>query len=293
MQLQSDARRPGLVAGLVVSALCCDNALAKGWLARDWIGMVFRNSMTPLVVAFAMLASVGCAHAADAGLQALVAAYPDFLASQDGGFLLWKDGTRQPVSDGRDDKSFDEKLARPSILDQMSLPYPAGPLSAPPALQNDPGRFRNIGFFDKIYGDCDRGETQKRLVKIAWLPKSQGGSVVVTSVNGVADRLTAVSRALDELPARLKIFAYPSAGAFNCRVVKDTGNRSGHAWGIAIDLNTKYADYWLWARGGAYKNQMPAEIVEIFEQQGFIWGGKWGHFDTMHFEFRPELTPEK
>jgi hypothetical protein len=20
-----------------------------------------------------------------------------------------------------------------------------------------------------------------------------------------------------------------------------------------------------------------------------IWGGKWGHFDTMHFEYRPEL----
>ena len=23
---------------------------------------------------------------------------------------------------------------------------------------------------------------------------------------------------------------------------------------------------------------------------GFIWGGKWYHYDTMHFEFRPELV---
>jgi hypothetical protein len=34
---------------------------------------------------------------------------------------------------------------------------------------------------------------------------------------------------------------------------------------------------------------MPYEIVDIFEKQGFIWGGKWYHFDTMHFEYRPEL----
>ena len=32
-------------------------------------------------------------------------------------------------------------------------------------------------------------------------------------------------------------------------------------------------------------------IVEIFERHGFIWGGKWYHYDTMHFEYRPELLP--
>ena len=31
------------------------------------------------------------------------------------------------------------------------------------------------------------------------------------------------------------------------------------------------------------------EVVEIFEKYGFIWGGKWYHYDTMHFEYRPEL----
>ena len=29
--------------------------------------------------------------------------------------------------------------------------------------------------------------------------------------------------------------------------------------------------------------------LEIFERHGFIWGGKWYHYDTMHFEYRPEL----
>jgi len=34
---------------------------------------------------------------------------------------------------------------------------------------------------------------------------------------------------------------------------------------------------------------MPQQIVDIFERHGFIWGGKWYHYDTMHFEYRPEL----
>ncbi len=38
-----------------------------------------------------------------------------------------------------------------------------------------------------------------------------------------------------------------------------------------------------------YPNQIPWPIVLVFEKNGFIWGGKWHHYDTMHFEYRPEL----
>ena len=34
---------------------------------------------------------------------------------------------------------------------------------------------------------------------------------------------------------------------------------------------------------------LPDEIVAAFERHGFIWGGKWAHFDSFHFEYRPEL----
>jgi hypothetical protein len=30
---------------------------------------------------------------------------------------------------------------------------------------------------------------------------------------------------------------------------------------------------------------------QVLEKHGFIWGGKWYHFDTMHLEHRPELLP--
>lgn len=40
-----------------------------------------------------------------------------------------------------------------------------------------------------------------------------------------------------------------------------------------------------------YINTFEMKIVEIFERHGFIWGGRWYHFDTMHFEYRPEMNP--
>ena len=169
---------------------------------------------------------------------------------------------------------------------EPALPQGTADASARP--QDDPGRFRNSAFFDKMYGHCDAGETRKHLTKVKWLPASGGGYVEVTTVNGVADKLRTVAKEIEQLHLAIKHFAYPSAGGFNCRTVKDTGKRSMHAYGAAIDLNTKFADYWLWSPGG-YRNRMPVEMVAIFERHGFIWGGKWGHFDTMHFEYRPEL----
>ena len=51
--------------------------------------------------------------------------------------------------------------------------------------------------------------------------------------------------------------------------------------------------YWKWEGPNWQVNaieQVPWEIVTSFEKHGFIWGGKWNHYDTMHFEYRPELV---
>jgi hypothetical protein len=249
---------------------------------------VTARAIAPVVLLSSCLAATPTA-AQDGALDKLVRAYPAFLASHDGATLIWKDGTRMPVSDGRSDKTFAEKLKSPTILDQLSVPYVKGPMPAPPLPDHDPGRFRNVAFFNKMYGNCAKGEVQGRFAKVPWLPKAGGGGVSVTTVNDVAGRLRAISDELDGLPAPLRSYAFPSAGTYNCRVVQDTGNPSAHGWGIAIDLNTRYADYWLWAKKQVYTNRIPFEIVAVFERHGFIWGGKWSHFDTMHFEYRPEL----
>jgi hypothetical protein len=216
------------------------------------------------------------------------------LAGYDSTDLIWRDGTRMPLSDGRPNKSFEEMLRHGSILDQIRLAYPVGAAALLGEPQNDPGRIRNRAFFDKAYGNCWRGEVAPRLVSVVWLPRSWGHMIKVTSVNGVAEQIAEISDELDALPPAIKRFVYPPAGTYNCRTVADTGQPSMHAWGAAIDINTAHADYWLWRRSGlmdaGQTGRIAAEIVEIFERHGFIWGGKWSHYDTMHFEYRPELV---
>jgi D-alanyl-D-alanine carboxypeptidase len=247
--------------------------------ARLWTAII----AVPLLAGFAEPS-----RAADPALDALVRAYPEQLAGYDATGLMWRDGTRMPLSDGRPGKSYDEMLRHGSILDQIRSPYPAGGGVAAADFGMDPGRIRNRAFFDKMYGNCWRGEVAPRLTSVLWLPQSWDRTIRVTSINGVTERLAAISLQLDALPAAFKRHIYPPAGTYSCRAVADTGQPSMHSWGAAIDLNTAHADYWLWSRSPS-ANPIPAEIVEIFERHGFIWGGKWSHYDTMHFEYRPEL----
>lgn len=229
-------------------------------------------------------------------LDSLVAAYPDFLAGHEKGVLLWKDGTRMPFSDGKEGlKDFATRLDAPSLKDQFHAPYRTGPLTHPPAPDMDPGRVRYEPLFVKMYGDCRRkGDVEKNLVEIVWLPRKWGRTIRVTRVNGVDQKLAAVSAELDQLPAELDPLLFPPAGTLNCRMIAGTRRLSTHGFAMAIDIATRHAHYWRWSKRDAtgrypYRNAIPHEIVEIFERHGFIWGGKWYHYDTMHFEYRPEL----
>lgn len=225
-------------------------------------------------------------------LDALVAAYPQFLARHDGDTVYWRDGTAMPARDGKPAKSFAEALRGASILDQFRIPYRKG-AARTPSRDEDPGRFRNTAFFGKMYGDCTRGEVARNLVEIVWLPRSWGRTVKVTAANGVARKLVAVSAEIEKLPPAIRKAAYPIAGVYSCRPVADTGQMSMHAYAAAIDLNLAVSDYWFWQKPRTdpirYRNRMPQPIVDIFERHGFIWGGRWYHYDTMHFEYRPEL----
>lgn len=225
----------------------------------------------------------------------LVRAYPEHLSGVDGNALVWRDGTRMPISDGKPGKDFETLLNQPDIDDMFSMPYRVGRPTGAPSLNEDPGRIRYEPFFSKMYGDCRKGDVKSHLRAVKWLPDWGGGTVEVTTVNGVADRLEAVIRDLAKLPEDDRKYLVPASGTFNCRLIAGTDRRSMHAYAAAIDINTKFTNYWLWAKPKGtdipYVNRIPFEIVEIFEKHGFIWGGKWYHYDTMHFEYRPELLP--
>ena len=92
------------------------------------------------------------------------------------------------------------------------------------------------------------------------------------------------------------------AYGFVWREIAGTQRMSFHSWGLAVDILPTdlrgRAVFWQWELP-RNPNWMlipledrwspPPPVVEAFERQGFIWGGKWAFFDTMHFEFRPEL----
>ena len=243
--------------------------------------------------AFAALLAASAAHAGDARLTALAAAYPEKIARIEANVIVFRDGTRMDAGFVDPNKPMAGLLREATILDQFRLPYPKGGPIAAPHKDFDPGRFRNEAFFNALYGDCRKGDVRKQLVPVVWLPKHWGHVVMVTSANGVAEHLWDASAEIDALPGKLARAALPTAGTYVCRPVKDIGRLSMHAYGAAIDLNLKFSNYWLWeAKGTAnipYRNAMPREIVDAFERHGFIWGGRWYHYDTMHFEYRPEL----
>ena len=225
-------------------------------------------------------------------LNALVASYPDHISSHDYVTISSKDGTQLPIGPVVGFRTLNEMRRAPTIIDQFAIPYPLGRVDqrTGPLPNQDPGRIRNQEFFAYMYGDCRANEVASRLVRVPWIPSRGGGVVLATTVNGVAARLQAVSGALERLPPHFMKFVIPTAGTYNCRDVSGTNQLSMHAYGAAIDINVKFGDYWRWSKGPVvWRNRIPHEIIEAFEAQGFIWGGKWLHYDTLHFEYRPEL----
>lgn len=261
-----------------------------------------RERIAPLLAGVAAGCASVCTASAVAAADStdvsrrLIAGYPGIVTAVENNAVHFADGTTLPLDDGRGDKTFDAWLADPDIADMMRLAYPSGAAATPPARNFDPGRARNAAFFAKVYGECRRRGVVDKLVSVRWLPKKFGRAISITAVNRVAEKLRAVSDELDQLPARFDRYLFPIGGTYVCRTIAGTSQPSAHGYGIAIDIALKYAHYWRWpkvppAGDVTYRNQIPMEIVSVFEKHGFIWGGRWYHHDTMHFEYRPELLP--
>ena len=222
-------------------------------------------------------------------LNILRQTYPAAIAAIDARHIVLSDGSKLLIDDGKS-KSHQEKLKNPDIEDTLAQIYPlAQCYQGDPQRSFDPGRIRHDAFLRHLYGR-NKAEAQASLTAINWF----GKRLPVTMRHGVDAALLKVRDELRKLPAQYNKFFVETAGTFNWRVIAGTERLSVHSFGAAIDINVKFADYWRWVGGKpddvpAYSNKIPLEIVDIFERYRFIWGGKWYHFDTMHFEYRPEL----
>ncbi|MBE0494793.1 MAG: SH3 domain-containing protein [Campylobacterales bacterium] len=218
--------------------------------------------------------------------ERLMRAYPEAISRITDNTVWFHDGTQLAYDDGKE-KDEATLLENPSIKDQFFAPYPAlFPLQTP---TTDPGRARNDAFLKTLYGHT-KEEIESRLVTVRWLPSHTNQALRFHGDHGAAKALQAVSDALDALPCELLAYVNNPAGTYNYRTIAKTNRLSAHSYGIAIDINTQKGDYWQWSKTGNYRNQIPKTIVHIFEKHGFVWGGRWKHFDTFHFEYRPELV---
>jgi len=236
------------------------------------------------------------------GVQRLLDAYPDHLEGYQDNYIHWKDGTKMLYDDGRiktEEAAFDST----DLEDQMNaLIYPPGLPIDTPGYNCDPGTLRCQEFLMKMYGNTEAA-AKSHLVPVIWPAPKPGHTkrIWITSINGVNKHLQAVAQELVAHP-HLRPYVTNIGGTFNWRPILGTQRMSPHSFGIAIDINTSSSEYWKWDHRDdwqldsveinlQWRNSVPLEIVEIFERHGFIWGGKWFHYDTMHFEYRPEMLP--
>ncbi|MDR1144216.1 MAG: M15 family metallopeptidase [Spirochaetaceae bacterium] len=160
---------------------------------------------------------------------------------------------------------------------------------------------RDPEFYDTLWQARTRNEAAANLVQISFLGKRFGVH------RDISERLKKIDALITEEaktdPAvRQWIDSIGSIGAWNWRNVAATVSRSYHSYAVALDILPKalrgLATYWQWTADNnpewykvPYSGRWhpPLSVVRIFERYGFCWGGKWPLFDTMHFEYRPEI----
>ena len=231
------------------------------------------------------------------GARILMEVYPDFVKGYKNGNLVMSDGSTIVYDDGRK-KSFVELLDDADPEDMFTFTYDLN--SWTPGKMQDAGRSRCEALFKKMYGNSAKAVSSK-LVAVRWpfgAATNGGGvnknikTVKFTTVNGANKQLEKVVAELEQHPELHKYLA--QSGAFYWRPVRGAKRQSAHSYGMTIDIGVKFSDYWRHQSTNenaniTYRNKYPHEIVEIFEKYGFIWGGRWYHYDTMHFEYRPEI----
>lgn len=165
------------------------------------------------------------------------------------------------------------------------------------------GKVSSKHIFSAIYDSYDRATTESHIVKVNFLNRQVN---VHEYLKKPLQRVEKKIYSARNHSASVKNFLTNlySCSAYNWRQIRDANTRSFHSFGVAVDILPKYYTkkivYWGWERDGGNDDWMlipvskrwmpPQEVIDIFLEEGFIWGGTWAIWDNMHFEYHPELT---
>ncbi|MFP4115004.1 MAG: M15 family metallopeptidase [Spirochaetota bacterium] len=160
---------------------------------------------------------------------------------------------------------------------------------------------RHPGFLNalwRIRGEGLAYERQKTTFFLGF--KTMVHREILEDLAAVEEEIIAAMRADSELAAFVRRLR--TIEGYNYRRVDGTATLSYHSYGIAVDFIPEWYGgrqvYWRWARGSGLEWHsvaqedrfvFPEAFVAAFERHGFVWGGKWTLYDTIHFEYRPEI----
>jgi hypothetical protein len=155
--------------------------------------------------------------------------------------------------------------------------------------------------YKELFGITSEKSAESQLVVV----KFCGRYIAVHNI--IADKLKTVDAKVNQLAktdpeVRAFLNNISSVQTYNWRKIAWISRMSNHSYGIAVDILAKRYNrkptYWMWEEE-RNKDWMllpqsrlwtpPDAVVKIFLEEKFIWGGYWDRYDTMHFEYRPEL----
>ena len=224
------------------------------------------------------------AGASDAGSDGGTPLEPAHAASHWG--LRLPSGVVLAWDDGRA-KSYEQTLAEPDLEDTLLMPYVAGPITPVLTENMDPGRIRSDALFKATFG-ASASQVETHVVDVEFVGQSvkfhERASAALARVSARLDMLIAAD------PSLAKYVTGALGATYEWRVILNTNRMSVHSFGAAIDIRVEYSRYWGWdGKDFEWANEIPQAVVDAFEAEKFVWGGRWYHYDTMHFEYRPEL----
>lgn len=247
-------------------------------------------------ILFTQDAQILCDDNAILDFECLLASYPGIITGiiTDEEKRLWLivNGHKVLYDDGKK-RIYSEALLNSTVKDSMAQLYPLEPSRPIPDVGIAPGRVRSYALLEAIYGNS-REEVEKQLVGIRFKKREKicFFSHSAKAAQSLKDVFTQLDTLLDKDP-QVYEYIFPLSGGFAWRVIAGEKRLSPHSYGIAIDLHPKKGIYWRLVKDREkylqIQKEYPSELVGIFEQRGFIWGGKWYEYDFMHFEYRPEL----
>lgn len=157
-------------------------------------------------------------------------------------------------------------------------------------------------FLKNVLFDCEtRNSTESNIVNIPFLTLS------VNVHKKIAKKVEKISEKIMKLPRDEELNQFfktlSRTDGYSWRQVRDTQSKSYHGMGLAVDILPRgyYQKiiYWSWQKQLYPETWFltplekrwspPKKVIEIFEEEGFIWGGNWIIWDNMHFEYHPEL----